>query len=339
MKRALDVSRASVLAAVAACVLGLAACAEPDPCKAVLPEGPSSLVWPAAPSPARIGYVGVLQDNTACKLGPSETPLSLSFPKAIAAIPDGRVLVSDRAGVRAIDPKTGHMSPFADKVPNEAQNARGLAAGSDGRVYVADASRRRVLVYSADDRFLREIGAPGDLERPQGVALDEARKRLYVADAGKNAVLAFGLDGAFLFAIESTPEVPIGIPTQVAVSSRGELFVVHQGAPKVLVFDSEGNPLRAFGEEGNAAGQFVRPKGIAIDSEDHVYVTDAAFDNVQIFDREGRLLLFLGQAGEGKGEFNLPFMLTVDANDRIYVAEYGNHRVQVLQYLGDKAKR
>lgn len=339
MKEAPYLSCALIVMAAVAGALGLTSCAaSADPCNAVLPDAPSSLVWPASPEKARLAYVGVLQDNTACKLAPTETPLSLSYPRAITAGPDGRIFVSDRAGVRAIDTKTGHMSPFANAAGHEAQNARGLVAAPDGRVFIADAKRAAVVVYSSSNQFLAEIGA-GLLERPQGVALDEERGRIFVADSAKNAVFGFGLDGAHLATIESTDQQQLAIPTQVAVNSLGEVHVVHQGAPKVLVYDAAGKSLHAFGDEGTGTGQFVRPKGIAIDSEDHVYVTDAAFDNIQVFDREGHLLLPVGQAGEGKGEFNLPFMLAIDTHDRIYVAEYGNHRVQVLQYLGGKQAR
>jgi DNA-binding beta-propeller fold protein YncE len=198
----MNLSRSSVLAVAiaAAGVLGLPACAQPDPCNAVLPDSPTGLVWPASPETARVAYVGVLQDNNACQLGPSETPLNLSYPKAIAASPDGRVFVSDRAGVRAIDPKTGHMSVFADK----AQSARGIAVAPDGRVFIADNGAKEVFVYSKDGKLMAEMGA-GDLQNPQGVAIDVARQRLYVADSGTSSIRAYGLDGAFLSRSRAPP--------------------------------------------------------------------------------------------------------------------------------------
>lgn len=336
-----NLSRVSRAAIVAAClaggVLGLTSCAQdgaPVPtCNAALTEASSSIVWPAAPDKARVAYVGILQDNTNCARGEAEQPLALSYPKGIATSPDGLVYTSDRNGVRVFDAKKARMSPFADQAPNQARNARGLAVAPDGRVFVADAERRRVLVYSAENRYLGEIGTDSDIKNPQGLAIDANRGRLYVADAGLDAVQCFSLDGTLLFSIASTPKQVIGVPTQVAVNSHGEVYVVHQGIPKVLAFDADGKALGGFGREGVVPGTFVRPKGIAIDSEDHVYVSDAAFDNVQVFDRQGQLLLVVGQSGGGKGELNLPFMLTIDKSDRIYVAEFGNHRVQVLQYL------
>ena len=94
-----------------------------------------------------------------------------------------------------------------------------------------------------------------------------------------------------------------------------------------------------FGEIGDRAGNFVRPKGIAVDSEDHIYIVDSAFNNFQIFDKEGRLLLFVGDGGTYYGQFSVPAGMAIDKEDRIYVVDQLNRRVQVFQYLSEKYKK
>ena len=64
---------------------------------------------------------------------------------------------------------------------------------------------------------------------------------------------------------------------------------------------------------------------------------DNQFENIQVFDRGGRLLMAFGQGGDRPGEFALPAGLTIDAQDRIWVADSYNRRVQVFQYLSEKA--
>ena len=333
----------SALAAVTVGLMAAAGCAtspaQPGACNAVLPAATSALVWPAAPDEARVAYVGALSDNATCARPQGEAAQALSYPKSMAAGPGGLVYVSDRLGVHVVDSTTGSIRAFANVAGHEVTASRGLAVGGDGDVYVVDGARKRVEVFSKDGAFVRDIGKDGEMSNPQGVAIDGARGRLLVADAALGAVVCYALDGAPLRTIRGTDALPLGVPTQVAVNSLGEVFVVHQGVPRIVIFDADGNYLRGFGPDGDQSGQFARPKGIAIDSEDHVYVTDAAFDNVQIFDRLGQLLLFFGQGGNGNGEFNLPFMMAIDGNDRIFVADYGNHRVQVLQYLGAKFNR
>jgi tripartite motif-containing protein 71 len=55
----------------------------------------------------------------------------------------------------------------------------------------------------------------------------------------------------------------------------------------VQVFDSRGNFLLKWGDEGTGNGQFKAPEGLAIDSPDNVYVADIENANIQKFDSEG----------------------------------------------------
>ena len=103
------------------------------------------------------------------------------------------------------------------------------------------------------------------------------------------------------------------------------------------LIDDAGEPTVVFGQKGDAAGDFARPRDVAIDSEGHIYVLDNQFENVQLFDRDGRLLMAFGRGGSGPGEFSLPSGITIDDRDRIWVADSYNHRVQVFQYLSEDA--
>jgi len=88
-----------------------------------------------------------------------------------------------------------------------------------------------------------------------------------------------------------------------------------------------------FGQKGDAAGDFARPRDVAFDADGHVYVLDNQFENVQIFTPDGRLLMAFGQGGSGPGEFSLPSGITIDEGGRIWIADSLNRRVQVFQYL------
>jgi DNA-binding beta-propeller fold protein YncE len=124
-------------------------------------------------------------------------------------------------------------------------------------------------------------------------------------------------------------------PTFATVTPGNEVLVNDGLNYQIKRFDSEGNLLGAFGEEGDGPGTFSRPKGIAVDSDLNIYVVDNLFDNVQIFDRSGRVLLSVGSGGDGTGQFWSPAGIDIQ-NDTVYVADTHNHRVQILHYLGDK---
>lgn len=301
--------------------LGLGALSSSTPaCGAVLGQSSTSLVWPDAPQTARIGYVGSLSSNANCARG--SAPLrSLSYPKSVAVDAAGNAYIADRGGVSVFDTTSGKVRPFAPEVAD----ARGIAA-VDGKVYIVDNAQKKVLVYAQAGNLIGTIGG-GELVNPQGAAWDKVNGRLYVTEL-TGALYGYSANGAQVFAATG-----LSMPSQVAVNSKGNVYVINNSAKRVMVYNAAGAVIGGWGSYGTAAGNFIRPKGIAIDSEDHVYVTDAAFDNFQIFDESGKLLLWVGQAGAKEGEFNLPGLIAIDSQDRIYVADFGMHRVQVFQYL------
>src|SRR5690606_9392836 len=71
----------------------------------------------------------------------------------------------------------------------------------------------------------------------------------------------------------------------LALGRPGERYVLDSGNHQVIVFDSTGRRITAFGREGGGPGEFVRPIRIAVDSV--VRVFDAGHYRVSIFARDG----------------------------------------------------
>lgn len=132
----------------------------------------------------------------------------------------------------------------------------------------------------------------------------------------------------------------LGPCSGVAVSGRGEVFVLHRGnrgtdaramaavkEPVVEVFDAaSGRLLREWG-----AGLFVVPHGISIGPDGHVWITDTGSNQVFEFTPDGTLLRTLGErgvAGADATHFDRPTDVAPLADGSFYVADgYGNSRV------------
>lgn len=219
----------------------------------------------------------------------------------------------------------------------------GVAAASNGTIYVSDAVLGGVYVFDKKGDHLFTIGKKGTFKKPAGLALDEKLDRIYIADAKADNVQAYSLSGEPLFVIGGPGAAPglFHAPTNIAVDRRnGNIVVVDTFNFRVQVFDKEGTFLRTFGELGDNQGQFSRPKGVGVDSEGNIYVVDSAFDNIQVFNEKGKMLSFFGSAGSDPGFFfGLPSGMYIDENDRIYISDQLNRRVQVFQYLSDAWKK
>jgi peptidylglycine monooxygenase len=111
----------------------------------------------------------------------------------------------------------------------------------------------------------------------------------------------------------------------VAVDSRDRVYFYQRKDPPILVFDSEGNFLDAWGE-----GRLRDAHGICIGPDDHVYVCNRDEHEVLKLTREGKISLVLGQRGRPslQAPFNHPADVAISGGGQIYVADgYGNSAV------------
>jgi DNA-binding beta-propeller fold protein YncE len=215
----------------------------------------------------------------------------------------------------------------------------GVAVDEEDRLFVSDATLHSLFCFTAQGQLIAHFGASA-LGRPGGIAIDHARKRLYVADAKDSRIAVFDTTSFKLLTYIGSPSKPnrpdngtFNAPTNVAVDTRGEIYVADTWNCRVQILDPQGKFIRAFGVQGDSPGEFIRPKGIAVDSEGHIYVADAEFNNFQIFLPDGRPLLAVGALGTAPGQFALIAGLYIDSADRIYTTEMFRGRVQVFQYL------
>lgn len=134
-------------------------------------------------------------------------------------------------------------------------------------------------------------------------------------------------------------DAPLYEAVGVAVNSQDEIFVFNRGEPSVIVLDTQGNFINAWG-----AGIFVRPHGIWIAPDDTLYLTDDKGHSVRQFSPDGQELRAIGPVGvcsdsgaEGfdhrticrsAGPYNLPTNAVTTANGDVFVADgYGNARI------------
>ena len=132
----------------------------------------------------------------------------------------------------------------------------------------------------------------------------------------------------------------------IAVDSKDHLFVFNRGKHPIIVFDRDGNVIRAWGE-----GDFVRPHGLHIGPDDMVYATDDDGHTVRKYTPAGELVMALGdgtpsdtgmrdfdyrQITHGGDPFNYPTNIALTPDGSIYVTDgYGNARVHKYSAEGE----
>ncbi len=149
----------------------------------------------------------------------------------------------------------------------------------------------------------------------------------------------------------------------VATSANGYILVLHRGANPIMLFDSGGRFVRAWGDGlfsngkvGGIAPADRRPgqsgytavygaagchacgaHAIRVDPEGNIWVVDAPEHVVYKMDPQGRVLMELGSkgiSGMTENTFNLPTDVAFSPGGDVYVSDgYGNARV--VKYSAD----
>jgi uncharacterized protein (TIGR03663 family) len=139
-----------------------------------------------------------------------------------------------------------------------------------------------------------------------------------------------------------TPSQGLSGPRNVAVGTKGQVYVVDTGNSRILELDANGNLVKTWGEKSPdpanpATGTFNEPWGIAVDGQGNVYVADTWNHRIQKFSADGSFLLTFGvsgQAAEGPDRFWGPRGVAVDSQGRVYVTDTGNKRIEVFDANG-----
>lgn len=217
------------------------------------------------------------------------------------------------AGWRArVSTIAGSGAPgYADGAARETRFADpfGVAAASDGSVYVADAGEsNRIRKVSPEgsvttlaggrEGFADGAGAAASFNTPSALALDAAGN-LYVADTGNNRVR------------KVTPE---GVVTTLA-----------------------GDGVAGYVDGPAAQARFDSPVGVAVDKDGNVYVADTYNDRVRVITKDGVVKTLAGSGTLGNADgasasasFDTPCGVAVGDAGEVYVADTGNDRLRKI---------
>ena len=209
---------------------------------------------------------------------------------------DGKIYVCDTNN-------TVMVFDMAKKTFEPLKGARGLgkliqplniSIDEEGNKYVTDVVRKQVIIFDKDDLYVKALGKQEDW-RPVAAVFFEGL--VYVADIKNGEIRVYDRNTGELvktFGQKGEQDELLGMPSNLAFDSKGNLYVVDSGRFQIVKFDRDGHFLNTIGSVGTNMGHFGRPRGIAIDRDDRIYVVDASFYNVQIFNDKGQLLFFFG---------------------------------------------
>ena len=159
--------------------------------------------------------------------------------------------------------------------------------------------------------------------------------------AAPAATPASGSEVAVVWQIYGGPDRSFDDPFQLAIDSKGNLWVADGQNSRFQIFAPDGTFLDSWGTPGRGEGEFDftnqdrDPSGaVAFDPAGNIYVADPGNHRVQKFDPNRLFLSSWGSEGTGPGQFLHPYDIAIDAVGRVYVIDDGRDDIQVFDGHG-----
>lgn len=194
-----------------------------------------------------------------------------------------------------------------------------------------------ILRFDPSGRLLRSFGA-GMFVFPHGVIVDDD-DNVWIVDAGVaegkgNQIFKFSPEGEVLMTLGQpgvrgeTPDL-FNEPSDLTIAPNGDIYVAdghiaERSNGRIVVFNSEGEFLRAWGTKGSGPGELDCPHSIALDSQGRVFVGDRTNNRIQIFTPDGGFIAEWKQFGRPSGvRIRNDILYVADSESRAVEGQYG----------------
>ncbi|HEX8179365.1 MAG TPA: NHL repeat-containing protein [Pyrinomonadaceae bacterium] len=279
--------------------------------------GDSNRIRKLAPT----GAVTTLAGSTEGYADGPATSAAFNTPSGLAIDDAGNLYVADTGNnrIRKVAPNGAVTTIAGDGTAGYADGAGaaarfnapvGVAAGHDGRIYVADTYNDRIRLITPDGQVTTLAGG----DRP-GYA-----------------------DGQGTAALFDTP-------CAVAVNAQGELIVADTGNNRLRKIRPDGQvstistnaPAANSAPDEQAHSGLAQPTGLALTHDGFIYVTEVGRGRITQVAPDGTVRVIAGRGSgfaDGDGltaaRFNQPAGITVDRAGALYVADGANYLVRKL---------
>ena len=189
----------------------------------------------------------------------------------------------------------------------------GVAAGSDGNLYIGDSGNHTV----------RKIAANGTITTVAGTGVPGS-----LGDGGPAA------------------RAQLNVPLGVAVDGSGNLYVAECLGARIRkvtaaggIATVAGTGSSGYGGDGGPAvnAQLACPHGVAVDASDNLYIADTGNNRLRKVTMDGTITTVAGNGapdfgGDGgpalNAKLNAPTSLAIDTSGNLYIADTGNNRIR-----------
>ncbi|GAW93599.1 hypothetical protein [Calderihabitans maritimus] len=211
----------------------------------------------------------------------------------------------------------------------------GVYVDEVGNVYVSDAGRGRVEVFSASGEHMRSFTPPGRSSDSYLYGIVKRGDNILVADAGREVVFELGFSEK---AREVVVKDKLGTvrPGAVVIDGKGQTILSDLKGHRVVILDEKNRVLKSLGKKAGEPGILQYPHGIAVDTQGRLWVTDAGNRRIQVFDARGKVKFTVDGTANGGRPFVALRGVAVDELGRVMAVDALAGVIRVFNLKGEE---
>ena len=174
----------------------------------------------------------------------------------------------------------------------------GVVIDRAGQIYVTTDTKRGIVIFSPEGKFLRAVG-PSHVHGLE-LQVENGVEYIYGARPSEHEVVKLKLDGSQEWAIHFPEKAGIHKeakefnPCAVTVAPDGSIFIADgYGSNYVFKLDKDRKFVKAFGGPGEEEGKFKTCHGIALDTRQEkplLFVCNRNNNRVEYWDLDGNFI-------------------------------------------------
>ena len=228
--------------------------------------------------------------------------LRLQSPLGLAVDTSGFLYIASgkKSTIEVYNPDLTFARTFATDI-----RTNSITFDKDGKMYVVDGIRDRIVVFDAAGQVLFTFGSTGGTEglfnTPTSLAINDDAGEIYVADLQK---------------------------VSINVNNSNDLT---NGA-RIQVFDKNGVFKRSFGKYGWGDSEIQKPVGIAVEKTGKLVVVDSGQGRAHVLDPLTGASV--GVLRDPTTPPNLPTGIAIGGNNLAYLVSYSGARIDIYALDG-----
>jgi hypothetical protein len=222
----------------------------------------------------------------------------------------------------------GHIMPDSPDLPAD-------LAVVDGRVFVLDTNKGRVLTVTADGKLARTFesdpGGPTSILR--ALSMTTHGGEIYVAAPLFGNVIELSPAGLVdkVIPVQAPKAARPFHPAGIAVTDSGAIWLSDSSNQRVVLLSASGVFLAAIGQHAvtSSSERLATPSGIALDGHGNLWVVDTGTHEVKEYSPQGTFVSAIG-----RDDLAMPQDVAIDEQGRVFVSDEALREVRVFGAAG-----